>query len=160
MADNYAKVAASPAMEGETARGEGNRRAEKVDKSAIQKCCGIFSIKTGFSLYGVLDLLIFILVTVLLVKSKIGGREIEDVKWLLAVFLVQLPNVSLFVMVLVDDKSTTRRIYSSYMMIKMLAQSIAIPMLILRLESHFLFDKVCGDLLDLQTDDAVSAAGL
>mmetsp|Transcript_11150 Transcript_11150/g.16929 ORF Transcript_11150/g.16929 Transcript_11150/m.16929 type:complete len:97 (+) Transcript_11150:197-487(+) len=96
-----------------------------------------------------MDLIIFIFVTVLLVKSKIGGRNVEDLKWLLAVFLVQLPNVSLFIMVLVDDKSTTRRIYSSYMMIKMLVQSIAIPMLILRLESKFLFDKVCGDLLNL-----------
>ena len=96
MADKYTKLSPSKANEGTI--------IEDEDDADIQRCCGLFSIKTGFFLYGAMDILLFIVVTVFLIRSKVAGEN-EDAKWLLAIFLLQLPNFLLFVMVLIDDKS-------------------------------------------------------
>jgi len=44
------------------------------------------------------------------------------------------------------------------MLLKMVVQSIAIPVLVLRIESQVIFVKVCGDMLNLE--EPISQIGL
>ena len=154
MADKYTKLEGTPPKEGDSF-GKTVRPREDSDEDAdVQRCCGVFSIKVGFHLYGILDFVWFILVIVHLIRIK-DETAPEDKKWSMAVLVVYLLKCILFIVVLVEDKSLTRKIYSSLLMFKMVAQSITVPLLALRIESDLLFDKVCND--ELLLGDSVSS---
>jgi len=99
-------------------------------------------------------------VLTILVRGHMNGASLNDTKWSLGVFFIYLPNILLFTLVLVDDKSMTRRIYSSYMMIKTIIQSIAIPILILRIENKFLFTRICGEEKDIDQGSEINSSTL
>ena len=81
----------------------------------IPKCCGLFSIKTGFYIYGTSDCVAFVLMLTLFIMVAKGADLVKDIKqtqWIGIMLLFFFPNMVSFVIVLANDGVTTRRFYS------------------------------------------------
>ena len=103
-----------------------NRRSQSVSRSKQKLCCGYFSIKTGFVLFGVFDFLWFLMLTTVAIYEAVKHNYHPSTEFY--VFMLQLvPKLIGFIMVLVADSVMTRHVYKILLRIIMILMMFVLP---------------------------------
>jgi hypothetical protein len=98
-------------------------------KDLDRKCCRCFSIRAGFLMYGVLDILIFLTFFGCIIHYLVLKQKVPLTIYLL--LLIQAPNAFGFICVLGADKGVARKMYTYALAFKLSIISIVFPFLFL-----------------------------
>jgi hypothetical protein len=97
---------------------EGNKSYEQKyakkkskKKGDEQKCCHCFSIKAGFYIMGIVDVIMLPVISVVLMMGLFYPAS-------LAIFIFHLPNVVLFFLIVAQDDGLSRKIYANVLFLK------------------------------------------
>lgn len=118
---------------------------DNMDDAQESRMCNCLSTGAIFKLFGLFDIGIFFMLVTLYFQ---GHKNFENLFLFFILFF--LPNIILFVMVILNDSVQTRKIYSTVLIAKIVIQGLALPVLVLTLDNVYLSEKVCVDLIGLE----------
>ena len=117
-----------------------SRRNYKLEKG--NTCCGFFTIKTGFILYGIFDILVFLGLLGTIIHFLLERRPVHLVLYVL--LALAFPNAFAFAVVQGADQAFTRKIYTYTLAVKLGILSLSIPLLFMYANRDWLFAKFCS----------------
>ena len=123
-----------------------SRNSKKKEKGAT--CCGYFSIKTGFIMYGVFDILLMVGLFAVIIHYLVIKKKVKHV--LYASLFLQVPNAFAFIYVMAVDKAISRKIYTYILAVKIGILAFTTPLVFMIANNDWMFAKFCGDY---QSDD-------
>jgi hypothetical protein len=99
-------------------------------------------------LFGLLDILVFGLAVIAFILVRIVDdlQESMNYGWTTFLILFYFPQVIFFALFMFNDSLQTRKIYSYFLILRSLIQSVVLPIVVLRSYNVFLKESVCGTL--------------
>ena len=125
-------------------------RMDNIDEAGGSKMCRCLSTGAIFKMFGLFDIGIFFMLVTLYFQ---GHKNFETLFLFFILFF--LPNIILFVVVILNDSVQTRKIYSAVLIAKIVIQGLAMPVMIMTLDNVYLSNYICVDLLGLKGMDHV-----
>ena len=102
------------------------RRGSVSKKDNRKTCCYYFSIKSGFVMFGICDIMILLGLTVVCVNDYMHDKSHPSLsQWIL--FVIMFQKVLLFLIELCSDSLRTKHIYRVMLRINMLLWMFAAP---------------------------------
>ena len=158
--DNFKKVSDAPEKAGMIKMDEllaANRDTSRSSKRAKKKekgttCCGYFSIKVGFILYGVFDIITMIALFAIIVHFLVIKKRVRHFWY--ASLILTVPNAFSFIFVMVSDKAITRKIYTYILAVKIAILAFTIPLIFMISNNDWMFAHYCEE----STTDEISLA--
>jgi len=109
---------------------EVTRNGDNENYRNRKSCCCCFSVKTGFKLYGIIDLIILILIIVTLGAGVAKKSEVKD--FFITILVSYIPNVLIFFIILCVDTSKVRKVYLYFLNFKLFIAAFMLPGIIVR----------------------------
>jgi hypothetical protein len=99
-------------------------------------------------LFGLLDILVFGLAVIAFILVRIVDdlQESMNYGWTTFLILFYFPQVIFFALFMFNDSLQTRKIYSYFLILRSLIQSVVLPIVVFRSYNVFLKESVCGTL--------------
>ena len=111
----------------------GRHGAEETSKDEGQKCCCL-SIKTGYWLYGLIDLIIVIGLCVVISSDVV---KVKSAKKFFVILLVSyLPNVLVWILMLCRDTARMRKTYTYSLNLKLFVAAFVLPLVCIKMVAH------------------------
>jgi hypothetical protein len=147
--DNFKKVSDAPEKSGMVklddllaASRDGSRsskRSKKKEKGTT--CCGYFSIKVGFILYGAFDIITMIALFSVIIHFLVIKKKVVNLLW--ASLILAVPNAFSFTFVMISDRAITRKIYTYILAVKLAILAFTIPFLFMYANNDWMYDQQC-----------------
>ena len=119
--------------------GRSTRKQQKKDRGAL--CCNYFSIKTGFILYGIFDIIYTIVISAIIITILARKKKVKAF-WYNSLVLA-LPNSLTFIYVMVVKKAIAHKIYTYILAVKLGIVALSLPLLFMYENRDELYPKFC-----------------
>ena len=144
--DNFNKVGTPAAInlsDLQNKKGKNSKAGRSMKQEKGKTCCGFFSIRTGFIIYGVLDIAMFIYYLAIIINKLVKNYVVE--KYYYIMLISGFPNVIALALVLAIDKAVTRKIYTYFLAVKIGLITFITPLIFMIMNHDTQYDKECHD---------------
>ena len=105
-------------------------RMDEINEANESKLCSCLTTGAIFKLFGLLDLGIFFMLVTLYIR---GSQNFGNLYLFFLLFF--LPNILLFIVVMLNDSVQTRKFYSAVLITKIVIQGIGLPVAIITVDN-------------------------
>lgn len=127
------------------------RKSKKKEKGTT--CCNYFSIKTGFILYGIFDIICMITFSAIIIHNLVKKKRVKNF-WYVSLALT-VPNALTFIYVILVDKAISRKVYTYMLAVKLGIVAFSSPLIFMIANHDWMYAKFC---LGASDDDLHSLA--